>query len=96
MKVRYSLRALTELQIIFAQIYSDNPRAAIKVRASIRKTANLISRDPKRGHKTSRSGVLRVPVVRYPYAIYFRARDEVVQIVHIRHSARHWPKAGEL
>lgn len=96
MKVRYTLRAQTELQIIFAQIYTDNSRAAIKVRASIRKAVNLIARDPKRGHKTSRSGVLRVPVVRYPYAIYFRARDEIVQIVHIRHSARQWPKASEL
>ena len=96
MKVRYTLRGQTELQLIFTQIYSDNPHAAMKVRASIRKAVNLIARDPKRGHKTSRSGVLRVPVVRYPYAIHFRARDEVVQIVHIRHSARQWPKGSEL
>lgn len=96
MKVRYTLRAQTDLQTIFAQIYADNPRAALKVRASIRKAVNLIARDPARGHKTSRSQVLRVPVIRYPYAIYFRARNEGVQIVHIRHSARRWPKASEL
>lgn len=70
--------------------------AAQNVVTAIRRAAELIEKDPSRGHETEKPGVLRVPVTRYRYAIYFRALEDGVYILHVRHSSRQWPGADEL
>ena len=96
MKVWYTPRVGADLRALNAHISADNPRAAANVVTAIRKAAELVGKDPKRGHATETPGVLRVPVTRYRYAIYFRVLPDGVYIIHIRHSSRRCPKAGEL
>jgi plasmid stabilization system protein ParE len=35
-----------------------------------------------------RSGVRVVPVIRYPFRIFYRVRGDTVEILHIRHTSR--------
>lgn len=96
MKVRYTPRARADLKAIHEYIARDDRRAAERVVVAIRRAAHLIAKDPTRGHSTESPEILRVPVIRYPYALYFSALDNWVYIVHVRHSSRRWPTASEL
>lgn len=96
MKVRYTPRALADLREIHSYIADNNARAAQRVVEAIAKSAELIGKDPGRGHKTDEEGVRRIPVVRYRYAIDFRVVADAVDILHVRHSSRLSPPTGEL
>ena len=90
MRVRYTLRARADLREIFAYLYELSPRGAIK------NTVAQIGHERRRGQATDKADVRRVPVVRYPYAVYFRVSGDEAHIVHIRHTSRRVPKVGEL
>jgi len=38
-----------------------------------------------------RAGVRVVPLIRYPYKIFYRVMPDAVEVLHIRHSARQDP-----
>jgi toxin ParE1/3/4 len=40
---------------------------------------------------TQRPGVRVVPLIRYPYKIFYRITDEAVEILHIHHAVRQEP-----
>ncbi len=90
MKVRYAETALRELDEIFAYISERNPPAAAAVLARIEGLAELLGQLPLVGHPTNREGVLVMPLVRYPYLIFYTVDDHAkeVLIVHVRHGAR--------
>ncbi len=96
MKIRYTPRANSDLRSIHEYIAREDRRAAENVIIAIRRAAVLIGNDPNRGHVTEVPGVLRIPVIKYRYATYFRTIADAVYIVHIRHSSRRSPEAGEL
>jgi toxin ParE1/3/4 len=89
MRVRYTRRALGDLQAICSYIEADNPRAARAVEVTIRRTADLLADFPHLGVQTERSPQFRgIKAGRYPYRIYYRISGDEVWIVHIRHMAR--------
>jgi toxin ParE1/3/4 len=82
--------ALGELDEIFAYIYERNRSAAAAVVDRIEQLASLIGELPFLGHLTDEEGVRMMPVVRYPFLIFYTVNetgDEVV-ILHVRHAAR--------
>ena len=90
MKVRFSSRALVELERILDHIESQSPTAARRVSARIKKAIERIGRFPYSSRPTSKPEVHVLPLVRYPYLIFYRV-DEAAQEVHIlrvRHDAR--------
>jgi plasmid stabilization system protein ParE len=90
MKVRYADTALRELDDIFAYLNERNPSAAAAVVGRIEGLTALIGEFPAFGHLTDEEGVRMMPVVRYPFLVFYpvnRSADEVV-ILHIRHAAR--------
>ena len=95
MKVRYTPRALADLKRIYAYIHARSPKGAANVRAAIRPSATSLTL-VHRGQETDKPDVLRVPVVRYQYAIYFRIREDHVEIVHVRHTSREPPASGDM
>jgi len=90
MNVRYSEAALRELDQIFAYIYERNRSAAIAVVDRIERLASLIGEMPFMGHSTDEEGVRVMPVVRYPFLIFYTINDiaDEVVILHVRHGAR--------
>jgi toxin ParE1/3/4 len=94
MKVRYSETALRELDEIFAYIHERNRSAAVAVVHRIRRLTSLIGEVPLMGHLTDEEGVRMMPVVRYPFLIFYALNDETdeVVILHVRHAVRLQPR----
>jgi addiction module RelE/StbE family toxin len=97
MKIRYSETALRELDEIFEYIHEYNPSAAAAVINRIERLASLIGELPLIGHRTDEEGVRMMPVVRYPFLIFYTVSDRTneVVILHVRHAARLRPWEGE-
>jgi toxin ParE1/3/4 len=84
MRVRYTPQALADLETICTYIAERSPKGARNVKARIRKSVAALGQFPKVARELEqRPGVYCTPVVRYPYLIFFRLRDGVVEIVHI-------------
>jgi toxin ParE1/3/4 len=92
MKVRYSETALRELDEIFAYIYERNRSAAAAV---VDRVAALLEEFPLAGHTTDEPGVRIMPLVRYPYLVFYAVNGEEIVILHVRHGARLRPWGGD-
>jgi addiction module RelE/StbE family toxin len=92
MKVRFSKLALAELETILTRISTNNPSAAARVETRIARIVERIGRFPESAQEVGeRPGVRRVPLVRYPYVIFYRIVSGEVVIVRIVHGARRNP-----
>jgi toxin ParE1/3/4 len=94
MKVRWSQTALAQLDDIFLYIYERNRSAAISVTERVEELALLLGEFPFMGHLTDETDVRILPVVRYPFAIFYAidgAAGDVV-ILHVRHTAQEPPQ----
>jgi toxin ParE1/3/4 len=90
MKLIYSRRALADLERI-ATYYAANASPAIAETIELRlgNVIDRICRAPESAPRVSqRSRVRVVAVVRYPFRIFYRVRDDAVDILHIRHTSR--------
>lgn len=90
MKVRYTTRALAQLEQIHAYIACRNPTAAEIVARRITRSIELLAAFPYMYRRTSLPHVRVLPVIRYPYLVFYTiddAKQEVV-ILRIVHSAR--------
>jgi addiction module RelE/StbE family toxin len=78
MRVRYTPRALSDLQEIYSYIDEFNPRAALAVKHRIQERIRRLADHPYMGRRSDRRADLRIkPVVRHPYLIvYSLAGDE--------------------
>lgn len=95
MKLVYSRRALADLDEI-ATYYSASasPTIAQSIERRLDDVIDRICRVPEAAPRVSqRSQVRVVAVVRYPFRIFYRVRDDTVDILHIRHTSRR-PLAG--
>ena len=96
MKVRVTPRARADLHEIRDYISKRSPSGARNVLRSIYSGIAFITENP-RGATTTDEPAVRVKViVEYPYKIFYTiGADAVVEILHIRHSARRpWRGAG--
>lgn len=90
MKVRYSQRALAQIEEIHRYIARHNPRAATQVIARIEELCEKLGDFPGMGHRADEGDVRVLPVVRYPYLIFYTiiAADDAVRILRVRHGRR--------
>jgi len=89
MRVEYTNRALADLRKISAdsRAFGDVVTAALEAR--IRKVVARIAEHPETAASViERPGMRVVPLIRYPYKIFFRVLEGRVRILHIRHTAR--------
>jgi toxin ParE1/3/4 len=89
MKIAYSRRALAELDEILSTIGRSSPSGSERVRARFEAVAKRISTLPEGAQEVrQRPGVRRVPLIRYPYSIYYKVGRTEITILRIRHDAR--------
>jgi toxin ParE1/3/4 len=88
MRVRYTPEAFADREKIFEYLRERSPSGARHVLASIRDVVRLLGEHPYSGYKTNDREVRVKFVVRYPYKIFYRVRNDAVEIVHIRHTSR--------
>ncbi len=62
--------------------------------ARIKAAITQLRDQPMSGYRTDNPEIRAMFVGRYPYKIFYRARDGIAEIVHIRHSARR-PWSGD-
>ena len=90
MKVEYSNRAIADLQKVSADSRTQfGSRVAAALEARIRSMVEQIREAPESAPRVEhRPGVRVMPLVRYPYKIFYRVIGETVRILHIRHTSR--------
>jgi plasmid stabilization system protein ParE len=97
MKVRFSPRATDDIVHIADYLTARNPVAAIAVESAIRRTIELLAEFSGSGRTlTQRQNVRVVPLVRYPYLIFYTVTADEVIILHIRHAARAPVEPGDV
>ena len=87
-RVRYTPRAIRDLDAIHSYIAKDNPAAATGVVARIRAAADTLELFPFLGHAGLVPNTLELVVVGLPYVIVYRVKDnepEEVLILSIYH-----------
>jgi toxin ParE1/3/4 len=90
MKLAYSSRAFADLDRILAW-YSANasPAIAEDIERRLDDVVDRICGAPESAPRLSRRSQVRVvAVVRYPFQIFYRARQDRIDILHIRHTSR--------
>ena len=89
MKVEFSRRALADLRGIAdeAGVFGATARHGLEQR--LREIFTLIGDQPGAAQEVvQRPGVRVLPLVRYPYKVFYRVHPDRVVVLHIRHSAR--------
>jgi plasmid stabilization system protein ParE len=89
MKVEYSNRAVSDLRKIAADSRPYGDAVAADLQARIRDIVAYIAHHPEAAPPvTERPGMRVMPLIRYPYKIFYRVFEDRVRILHIRHAAR--------
>jgi toxin ParE1/3/4 len=88
MNVVYAPRALRDLESIAAYLGERNPTGAINVLGAIKSSVDTLSFFPQIGRLVDNAGHRRVPVLRYPYLVFYRVAGDELLILHIRHTSR--------
>jgi toxin ParE1/3/4 len=97
MRVRYAPRAIRDLAEI-ASYYRNHAdeNVAAAVGRRLEHVVGIIAQRPELMPRLNQRSNVRVALVlRYPYKIFYRLRGDVVEILHIRHTARRpWLSEG--
>jgi len=88
MNVVYAPRALRDLESIATYLVERDPVGAINVLGAIKSSIDTLSFFPQIGRLVDNAGHRRVPVLRYPYLIFYRVVEDELLILHIRHASR--------
>ena len=89
MKVEYSNRAVADLRKLSADSrdYGEAVTAAVEER--LRRVIAHIAEYPEAAQGVDdRPGVHVIPLIRYPYKIFYRVLADRVRILHVRHTSR--------
>ena len=90
MKVRYSPQATRDLASIHEYLAERTPKGAANVMAAIYASVEFIKQYPRGAERTNIVGIYGKLVSKYRFKVYYRVaeNDDVVEIVHIRHTSR--------
>lgn len=69
MRLRYTTRAVAELDKVLTFIDREYPQGALRVKARMQAVIDRLVRYPESGRLTSKAGLRRVVVWPYPYLI---------------------------
>ena len=89
MRIEYSKRALQDLRKVAAEAASYGPEVAEAVEERLRHLIDHIRREPDGAPRLeARPDVRVIPLVEYPYKIFYRTTENAVRVLHIRHTSR--------
>ncbi|HSZ74637.1 MAG TPA: type II toxin-antitoxin system RelE/ParE family toxin [Rhizomicrobium sp.] len=89
MKVVFTDPALADLDAILAYTADNYPQLVAILEKRIRNTIARIQDFPRSARILEERPEIRVvPLLRYPYLIFYRVRNNTIEILHIHHAAR--------
>ena len=89
MIIEFSNRAVDDLRKLGNSSLDYGEAVSIAVEVRLRRILVHIAAYPQAAEQISdRPGVHVVPLVRYPYKIFYRVLKDRIRILHIRHTSR--------
>jgi len=89
MKVEYATRAVADLRKVSTDSLAFGAAVAANVEARVQEIIAYIATHPEAASQVAeRPGVRVIPLIRYPYKIFYRVLEDRVRILHIRHTSR--------
>ena len=89
MKVEYSKQAIDDLRKAAEESRAFGLARAAAVEARFREIIAHIAEHPEAAAQVvERPGMRVIPLIRYPYKIFYRVFEDRVRILHIRHASR--------
>lgn len=89
MKVVFTAAALSDLKEILIYTSQHYPSSIAPLESRIRAVIAHIQRWPQSTRLVEERRAVRViPLTRYPFKIFYRVRNDRLEILHIHHSAR--------
>lgn len=96
MKVVYTEEALRDLDEILTFIASNYPAISAAFEKRLAAVILRIGRWPESAQEVEqRTGVRVVPLIRYPYKIFYRVTTAAVEILHVHHAASAQPSGDK-
>lgn len=91
-KVVYTDGALESLAEILAYIAAHYPTAYDPFQRRLQSVLTRVSQWPDSAQEVAgRPDIRVVPLIRYPYRVFYRSVGETVEILHIHHATRDEP-----
>jgi len=91
MQIKWTRRALADLDNAFEYIFQDDPNAALSVVDRIEDSIANLSRHPEIGRKGRVTSTRELVIPQTPYLVSYRVKAEQVEILAILHGKRKWP-----
>jgi len=89
MKVEYSRRAIDDLRKAAEESRAFGVAVAESVELRFREIIGRIAEHPEAAAPViERPGMRVIPLIRYPYKIFYRVFEDRIRILHIRHTSR--------
>ena len=96
MKVVYTDDALRDLDEILTYIAANYPTAYAPFEKRLHTAVARIGAWPESAAEVAQRQFVRmVPLVRYPYKMFYRVTQDAVEILYIHHAARQEPWEGD-
>jgi toxin ParE1/3/4 len=90
-KLVWTLRALAEIDAIFAYLAASDPRMAEQLTFEIEARVAKLADHPEMGSIGRVDGTREFIVTGTPYILPYRVRDGRVEILAALHASRQWP-----
>lgn len=89
MRVEYSNRATDDLRKVSQESRAFGEMVAAAVELRIREIIVHIAEHPEAAARVmERPGMYVIPLIRYPYKIFYRVFEDRIRVLHIRHASR--------
>jgi plasmid stabilization system protein ParE len=88
MRLRYTLRALADLEEISRFLEKRQPATLQSFRSTVEQQIGWLSSFPYMAPATDELGVRELTLSRHPYKVYYEVTGDEVIILHIRHTRR--------
>jgi addiction module RelE/StbE family toxin len=97
MIIRYSPRAIRDLESIYEYLIGRSPQGAVNVLTAIYAAVEFIRRHPEATQATRIRSIRAMVVHRYRFRIFYRVveADNAIEAVHVRHTSRRGWSGGE-
>jgi addiction module RelE/StbE family toxin len=92
MKVRWTRRAAADLDEISNYLEAHLPNFSRATIVSLCEAIDSLLSSPSRGRPGRETGTRELIMTKIPYIVAYRIRGEGIEVLHIHHTARHWPE----